>query len=233
MLGAWKLGVCSSKRTPHAGSVGVSARHERRGQQSGDDGTEDQGVREAREYRLSGVPEGRHRDSPDRRRTDENALHQEFAQVDYFLGHQGRGDDCQTSSKCGDDEDGRRDGCELVVERIAQRSFQRYWKEQRLRGRVLVLREKRPPSVRVPQETRGWWQKESRRVRRKATAKVPKKGRKGFEGKCFKCGKSEHMSKDCRSKETNAFEVDEEEAGEPFCAKQEKVEHARGPEGGN
>ena len=31
-------------------------------------------------------------------------------------------------------------------------------------------------------------------ARRKATAKVPKrvKGKKGFEGKCFKCGKSGH-----------------------------------------
>ena len=36
-------------------------------------------------------------------------------------------------------------------------------------------------------------------------------GKKRFEGKCFMCGTSGHMSQDCRSKETNAFEVDEEE----------------------
>ena len=34
------------------------------------------------------------------------------------------------------------------------------------------------------------------------------KGKEGFGGQS---GKSGHMSKDCRSKETNAFEVDEEE----------------------
>ena len=36
-------------------------------------------------------------------------------------------------------------------------------------------------------------------------------GKKGFEGKGFMCGTSGHMSEDCRFKETNAFEVDEEE----------------------
>ena len=37
------------------------------------------------------------------------------------------------------------------------------------------------------------------------------KSKKGFEGKCFKCGKSEHMSKDCRFKETNVLEMNKEE----------------------
>ena len=37
------------------------------------------------------------------------------------------------------------------------------------------------------------------------------KGKKRFEGKCFRVEKSGHMSKDCRSKETNAFEADEDE----------------------
>ena len=51
----------------------VSGGHELCGERSGNDGTEDQGVREAREHRHSGVPQGWHRDSPDGRGTDENA----------------------------------------------------------------------------------------------------------------------------------------------------------------
>ena len=48
-----------------ARSVGVSVSHERCGEQSGDDGTEDQRVREVREHRNSGIPEDWHRDSSD------------------------------------------------------------------------------------------------------------------------------------------------------------------------
>ena len=54
-----------------AGGGAVSVRHERCGEQSGDDGTEDQGVRETRH----------HRDPPNRRWTDEDAPHHELAQV--------------------------------------------------------------------------------------------------------------------------------------------------------
>ena len=39
-----------------------------------------------------------------------------------------------------------------------------------------------------------------------------KRQEKVSEGKCFKCGKSGRMSIDCKSKETNALEVDEEES---------------------
>ena len=57
-----------------------------------------------------------------------------------------------------DGRDGRRNGCRLVVERIAPRSFQRFWKGHEFQGCLLVLREKGTPSVRVPQETERWWQ---------------------------------------------------------------------------
>ena len=84
----------------------------------------DQGVREARERRHSGASQGRHRDSPDGRGTDENAPHHERAQVDDVLGHQGRGNECEASPEYGDDEGKRSDGRRLVLIRIAHRSFQ-------------------------------------------------------------------------------------------------------------
>ena len=65
-------------------SVSVSFGHKRSGEQSGDDGTEDQRVREIREHRNSGIPEDWHRDSSSRRRTSENASHHELAQVGNF-----------------------------------------------------------------------------------------------------------------------------------------------------
>ena len=49
-----------------ARSVGVSFGHKRCGEQSGDDGTEDQRIRETREHRNSGIPEDWHRDSSSR-----------------------------------------------------------------------------------------------------------------------------------------------------------------------
>ena len=65
-----------------AGGFGVSVGHERHGEKSGDDGLEDQGIRKIREYQDSAVPQGRHRDSPGRRWTDEDAPHHEFALFD-------------------------------------------------------------------------------------------------------------------------------------------------------
>ena len=57
-----------------ARSVGVSFGHKRCGEQSGDDGTGDQRVREIREHRNSRIPEDWHRDSSSGRRTDERRI---------------------------------------------------------------------------------------------------------------------------------------------------------------
>ena len=55
--------------------------------QSGDDGTADQGARQTRGHRDSGVPQDWHRDSSSRRRSDEDASHHELAQVGNIPGH--------------------------------------------------------------------------------------------------------------------------------------------------
>ena len=112
----------------------------------------------------------------------------------------------------------RRDRCGLVLEGIAQRSFQKYWKQQRLRGRVRVLRKERPLSARVPQETERCRQGKIERCEEKAMAKAPEKARNGSKANVLEGEKSGHMSKDCTSKETNAFEADDEEPlSEPGC----------------
>ena len=53
--------------------------------------------------------------------------------------------------------------------------------------------------------------RENRQVRRKAMATVLEKARNGSKANVLGGEKSGHMSKDCRSKETNAFEADEDE----------------------
>ena len=63
----------------------------------------------------------------------------------------------------------------------------------------------------MPQDRQTGGGKGKSKGAKKGDGKGAGKGKKGFEGKRFKCGKSGHMSKDCRSKETNAFEVDEAE----------------------
>ena len=43
------------------------------------------------------------------------------------------------------------------------------------------------------------------------------KNKEEFNGKCCKCGKTGHTSKDCRSKETSAFEAGEDGMAETGC----------------
>ena len=49
----------------------------------------------------------------------------------------------------------RRDGCQHDCEAVTQRCFRWFWKEQRLRVRVLVLREKVMANIRVSQDAEG------------------------------------------------------------------------------
>ena len=212
--GEWKRGVCSSKRTPEeqreagrddAGSIGVSGGHERRGQRSGNDGTEDQGVREAREHRHSGVPQGRHRDSPDGRGTDENAPHHECAQVDGVPRHQSRSDECRTSATCRDDEsvDSFSKGSPKGASKGTGNS-----KDSVVVCWYCEKKGHRAPECPKRQKGAG---RENRQVRRKAMATVLEKARNGSKANFLGGEKSGHMSKDCRSKETSAFEADEDE----------------------
>ena len=118
-----------------AGGVGVSVRPQRCGEQSGDDGTEDQRVRETRDIEIreffkSGIMI---------RQAEEGPM-KTLAQVGDPSGQQDRGDG----------KDGRR-GCDHNG--IVQRCFQSFWKEEGLTGRVLVLREEVTSSLRLPQET--------------------------------------------------------------------------------
>ena len=84
-----------------ARSVGVSFGHKRCGEQSGDGGTEDRLVREIREHRNSGIPEGWHRDSSSRRRTGGNVSHHELAQVGNILGRHNGSDKRQAKTSRG------------------------------------------------------------------------------------------------------------------------------------
>ena len=75
----------------------------------------------------------------------------------------------QVGSECSDGKNGRRNGRGCFHERIVQMCFQRYWQEQGLRGRVLVLRGERSSSFRLSQETKGPRQGTVEGFRRKAT----------------------------------------------------------------
>ena len=183
-----------------ARSVGVSVGHKRCGEQSGDEGTEDGRVREIREHRNSGIPKDWHRDSSSTRRIDENASQHEPAQIRNIPGHQNGSDKRQASPECSEGEIGRRNGRGCFHDRI-RRCFQRFWQERGLRSGVLVLREERSSSFRVSIErSKGTTTVESRKVPRKATAK----GRAtSSKARATSVGKTGHMCKDCRSKETS------------------------------
>ena len=188
-----------------ARSVGVSFGHKRCGEQSRDDGTDDQRVREIREHRNSGISEDWHRDSSSSRMTDENASHHEVAQVGNIPGHQNGSDKRQASPECSEGEIGRRNGCGCFHERI-QRCFQRFWQE-------------------TDSEVVCWCcEKKGHRVSdcRKGDSKG-KSNKEKFKGKCYKCGKTRHMSKECRSKETSAFEAGDELA-ETGCIEMASVD---------
>ena len=210
----WKRGVCSSKRAPEeqheagrdaAGSIGVSGGHERRGQRSGNDGTEDQGVREAREHRHSGVPQGRHCDSPDGRGTNENALHHECAQVDGVPGLKAEVTNVEQAQRA-------------VVTKVWTRSRRDRPKElpnvletaKSLRSCAGTAKRKATERQSAARDTKVS-ARENRQVRRKAMATVLEKARNGSKANVLGGEKSGHISKDCRSSETNAFEADEDE----------------------
>ena len=116
--------------------------------------------------------------------------------------HQSRSDDCQTSAKCGDGKDGKRNGCRLVLEGTALWSFQRFWKPAGVA--------KGTASVRAPQETERWWQRKVEGCKERRWQRCRERQER-IRRQVLQCGKSGHMSKDCRSKESNAFEVGEEE----------------------
>ena len=94
----------------------------------------------------------------------------------------------------------------------------RYRQEQGLRGRVLVLREKKSLSFRRLQET-GTTTGRGRGVRRSARS-----NKKELKINRHKYGKTSHMSKDCRSKETSAFEVGEDGLAETGCIEMASIQ---------
>ena len=89
-------------------------------------------------------------------------------------------------------------------------------------GKVVCwYREKKSSSFRLSQEAKGQrqWKVERFQERRQQR----KSNKEKFKGKCYKCGKTGHMSKGCRSKETSAFEAGEELA-ETGCVEMASVD---------
>ena len=143
-----------------ARSVGFSVRHERCCEQSGDDGTEDQRVREVREHRNFGILEDWHRDSSSGGRIDVDASHHELAHWQHS-GISRQNVERQASQECSDGKVGRRKWTWMIS-------------------------------------------------RREGSKRGDMSNKKEFNVKCYKCGNIGHMSKHCRSKETNAFEACDE-----------------------
>ena len=154
-------------------------------------GAEDQGVREVREHRYPGVLQGWHCDSRDGRGTDEDAPHHDCAQVDDILGQQDRGDECQAGSMFGDGEDwetrwmwtrSRRDRPKELPKELPKEPERA--RTPRLPAGTARRKCHRPSAAR----DKGVSTKKSRRVLRKGDSKSGGKGKKEFEGKCFKMG---------------------------------------------
>ena len=141
-----------------------SVRHERCGEQAGDDGSEDQRVRETREHRNSTILGDWHCDSSSRRRTDEDACRHELAQVGNIPGHQDRSDKRQASSECSDGKIGRRNGRGCLHERTQGASKGSGKKQD---SEVMCWCCKHPNVA----SNRGTTTRDSRKARGQATAK--------------------------------------------------------------
>ena len=103
------------------------------------------------------------------------------------LGHQWRSDECQASSKCGDDEGRRCDGCGSVLEECAQRSFQQLWKGEELRGHFFWFCGEKKATERpsATRDKKGSGKGKSKGLK-KGDGKGARKCKKAFKGKCFK-----------------------------------------------
>ena len=137
------------------------------------------------------------RDSSSGGRTDEDAFHHELAQVGNIPGHQDRSDKAQASPEC---SDGKTWGLNTKASKGVSKGLGKKQDSEEVSRRVIEL-----PNV-----------ARSRRTTKVDSREVPRGDNKGknnkkkFKGRCHKFGKIGHMSKDCRSEETSAFEVGHE-----------------------
>ena len=222
--GAWTRGKFFFKLTlqrnesetccDDARNVGVSFGHNRCGEQSGNDGMEDQRVREIREHRNSGIPEDWHRDSSSGRGTDENVFHHELAQVGHIPGYQNGSDKRQGSPECSDGEIGRRNG-RGCFKKGSTGVSQGSAKKQNSEVVCLCIEKTSHRASDCRKKQRDNDSGES-----KGSKKGDSKGKSNkekFKSKCYKCGKTGHMSKDCRSQEMSSFVEVGDELPETGC----------------
>ena len=123
-------------------------------------------------------------------------------------------DEREAGPECSDGKDGRRNGRGCVHEGIAPRRFQRCRKEKRTQRSCAGTTRR---AIELPTAARN---RDHDRGQSKGSKKGDCKGKgdkKKFKGKCYKCGKTGHMSKGCRYKETTEFEASEESLAETGC----------------